>query len=365
MREWRRGQPINEIDTPALLLDIAAAERNIKAMAARFAGGPVRLRPHVKTHKTPLLAHRQLQAGAIGVTCAKLAEAEVMVRAGVGEVLLSSEVAGPAKVARLVTLNRKARVITVVDDEDAARAISEAALAAGLRIATLVDLDVGQGRTGVLPGEPALSLARAVSRLPGLELVGLQGYEGHLQHIVNPAERERACRAALEKLTTTAARLRDDGLPISIVSTAGTGTSAIAAEVPGITEVQPGSYVVMDAHYGSVEGLHFEQALTILTTVISKTRPDVAIVDAGLKTASIDSGMPLVRGVPGAQFFFAGDEHGTLQLEGARAEVRVGDKLELVPSHCDTTINLHDVYYVVRDGLLEDVWPIAARGAIQ
>jgi D-serine deaminase-like pyridoxal phosphate-dependent protein len=350
------------------LLDIGAAERNIRKMAAAVAGGSARLRPHVKTHKSPILAHKQVAAGAIGVTCAKLGEAEVMAAAGIPEILISSEIVGAQKVARLIALSRHARVITVVDDEGAARAIAEAALQAGLRVPVLVDVDVGQGRTGVPPGDPAIALARAVAAMKGLSLLGLQGYEGHLQHLTRASDREAKCRAAMTALTDTASRMRDLGLPVEIVSTGGTGTAAFAGAFPGVTELQPGSYVVMDTHYGTVEGVAFERALSILTTVISKTRPSVAVVDAGMKAASIDSGPPAPKGMPDAQFLFAGDEYGMLSFPEGSAEARalkLGDKVELVPSHCDTTINLHDVYYVVRDGILEDVWPIAARGMIQ
>lgn len=388
MREWTRGQPLADIDTPALILDIAAAERNIRRMAEAHPGPPgplghpgpagpaeddgpgrsgrqVRLRPHVKTHKTPLLAHRQLAAGAIGITCAKLGEVEVMVQAGIRDILLSSEVVGRAKIARLVALSRHARILTVVDDLGAAAALSEAAQAAGLRLPTLLDLDVGQGRTGVLPGEPALALGQALARLPGLEVVGVQGYEGHLQHIADPGTRAIACQQAMKLLVETAQVLRAAGLSIEIVTTGGTGTHATAGEYPGVTEIQPGSYVVMDAQYRGVGGLGFEHALFLLTTVLSKTRPDVAIVDAGWKSASSDAGPPLVYGNDGARYVFAGDEHGKIHHEASPHPPRVGDKLLLVPSHCDTTINLHDVYYVVRDGRLEDVWPIAARGQVQ
>lgn len=372
MIEWKRGQPVDiartpaiaDVETPALVLDIGAAERNIRRMADRFAGSPVRLRPHVKTHKTPLLAHKQLAAGAIGVTCAKLSEAEVMIAAGVPEVLVSSEIVGPAKVARLLALARHARVITVVDDADAARAISDAASAAGLRIPALVDVDVGQHRTGVLPGEAALALAREVAAMPGLLLSGLQGYEGHLQHVTQAEKRGEACRAAMRALTETADLLRGAGLRVEIVTTGGTGTHAFAGDFAGVTELQPGSYVVMDTDYGSIEGLAFEQALFLVTTVISRVRPKAAVVDAGLKSASIDSGVPSVRGIAGARFVFAGDEHGIVLLDGAEPGVRVGDKIALVPSHCDTTIALHEHYWVIRDGRLEDVWPIAARGKL-
>jgi D-serine deaminase-like pyridoxal phosphate-dependent protein len=367
VRAWKRGQRIEEIDTPALLLDIDAATRNIRKMAGAFAGRAARLRPHVKTHKSPILAHKQIAAGAVGVTCAKLGEAEVMSAAGVPEILISSEIVGAEKVARLVTLARHAaaRVITVVDDEGAARAISDAAEGAGIRLSTLVDVDVGQGRTGVRPGEPALALTQKVAAMRGLTLAGLQGYEGHLQHLVSAKDREAKCQAAMEALVQTAALMRDHGLPVEIVSTGGTGTAAFAGAYPGVTEIQPGSYVVMDAHYNTIEGVVFERALTILTTVISKTRPRAAVLDAGLKAASIDSGPPFAPAFPGAQFTFAGDEYGILSFPEGESPLKVGDKVELVPGHCDTTVNLHDVFYVVQGGRLEDVWPIAARGMIQ
>jgi len=365
MLEWKRGQSLGELDTPVLLLDLAAAERNIRKMASALLSTSVRVRPHVKTHKCPLLAHKQMSAGAIGVTAAKLGEAEVMIRAGIPEVLVSTPIVGASKVARLIALSRHGIVITVVDDAASARAISDAAIEVGLRIPTLVDISVGQRRTGVLPGEPALLLARQVAEMPGLVLVGVQGYEGHLQHVEGFAARRDQWRAAMRALVDTADLLRASGFPIDIVSTGGTGTSVFAAEVPGITEIQPGSYVLMDTHYGCVDGVEFEPAIFILTSVMSKTRPSDAIVDAGMKTASMDSGMPRVHETPGAKFFFAGDEYGRIEFDAPRSDVRVGDKFLLVPSHCDTTVNLHDYFWVIEGGKLVEVWPIEARGRIR
>ncbi|MRG95784.1 DSD1 family PLP-dependent enzyme [Polyangium spumosum] len=365
MLEWTRGQSIGEIDTPALILDIAAAERNIRAMADRLIHGSVRLRPHVKTHKCPILAHKQMAAGAIGVTAAKLGEAEVMIRAGIPEVLVSTPIVGRTKIERLVALSRHGMVLTVVDDASAARAISDAAARAGQKIPTLVDVDVGQRRTGVLPGEPALALARQVASMPGLVFVGLQGYEGHLQHVQSRDERELRFRASMQRLTDTAALLRGAGLSVDIVSTGGTGTSTFALDATGVTEIQPGSYVVMDDHYGTVQGVGFEQALFVLTSVVSRTRTTDVIVDAGLKALSSDSGAPRVRGVEGARYSFAGDEHGRLELGDAGSDLRVGDKVLLVPSHCDTTIHLHDHFYVVEADKLIEVWPIEARGRVR
>ena len=356
------GLPINALDTPCLLLDLDRVERNLDAMARAFAGTPVSLRPHSKTHKVPAIAWMQLQRSAIGICCAKLGEAEVMAAGGVPDLLITTEIVGDTKIRRLLGLARQARVTTVVDDARAALRISSAAQDAGLRIRCLIDVDVGTNRTGVAPGEPALALAKQIDRMSGLELVGLQGYEGHLQHIVDAEERRVANAQALKLLTETAALLRDGGLNVEIVSTAGTGTYLFAAQTPGITEVQPGSYVVMDAHYGSVEGLHFEQALSVLATVIS-IRNNGVIVDAGLKSLSTDSGPARPRDHD-AGYSPRGDEHGLVTFESGTPSA-IGDTVELIPSHCDTTINLHDLYYVTRGGYVVAVWPIAARGRIR
>jgi D-serine deaminase-like pyridoxal phosphate-dependent protein len=355
-----------DLDTPALVLDIGLAERNLAAMAAHARRLGKNVRPHVKTHKTPILARMQLEHGAIGVAAAKLGEAEAMILGGIKDVLLTSEIIGAPKINRLLGLSRRANLIGVVDDAEAAEAISSAFEQAGLVHDVLVDVNVGQDRTGVDPGEPALALARTIKDLPGLRLRGLQGYEGHIQHVYDQVERMEVCRAAMRKLCDTARLLREAGLAIDIVSTAGTGTYAICGEFPEVTELQPGSYVVMDADYGRVGGLDFAHSLTILTTVISRRAPDRAVCDAGHKASSTDSGMPVVKDLPGARYVKASDEHGNLTLEGeAVNRIRLGDKIELIPGHCDPTINLHDYFHVVRDDRLEAIWPIAARGAVQ
>ncbi len=358
------GKRRDELDTPCLLLDLDLAESNIALMAARFANSPVRLRPHVKTHKTPVLALEQLRAGAIGVTCAKLGEAEVMAAGGVRDLLISTEVTGAAKIARLIGLAQQARVITVVDDPDGAQALSRAAEAAGLRLRTLVDVDVGQGRTGIAPGEPALALARRVATLPGLEFAGLQGYEGHLQHVVAADERATQVSAAMRSLIDTRRLIEAAGLPVEIVSTGGTGTHRFVGATDGVTEVQPGSYVVMDAHYGTIEGLGFANALTVLASVVSRQRPNTAIVDAGFKALSTDSGPARPRDFADATYAPKGDEHGAVVFESG-CPLGLGDKVTLIPSHCDTTINLYDAYYVLRGDRVVAVWPISARGKVQ
>jgi D-serine deaminase-like pyridoxal phosphate-dependent protein len=356
------GARVDDLDTPSLLLDLDAVERNLQTMARLYCGSRVQLRPHAKTHKTPILALRQLALGAIGICCAKLGEAEVLAAGGVSELLVTTEVVGPTKVRRLLGIARQVGVITVIDDAQAAQQISNAANEAGLRLRCLVDVNVGQNRTGVQPGEPALELAQQVARMPGLDLVGLQGYEGHLQHIVDVGERKAANAAAMQLLSETADHLASKGLPITIVSTAGTGTGQFAAQWPRVTELQPGSYVVMDSQYGGVHGLPFENALTLLAMVVSR-RKNEAIVDAGTKTLSTDVG-PAKPANLDATYAPQGDEHGKLSFANGNP-LALGDKVQLIPSHCDTTINLHDCYYVTSKGQVVAVWPIATRGRVQ
>ncbi|HZS88785.1 MAG TPA: DSD1 family PLP-dependent enzyme [Chloroflexota bacterium] len=356
------GTRIQDLDTPCLLLDLDKVERNLDLMAAAFEGTHVKLRPHAKTHKSPRLALMQLERGAIGVCCAKLGEAEVMAAGGVTDLLVTSPLVGTAKIRRLLALARQADVTTVVDDAGCAARISDAAQEAGLRIKCLVDLDLGTHRTGVEPGEPALRLATAVSRLPGLQFLGLQGYEGHAQHIVGIDERRAVHARAAQLLTGTADLLREKGLPVEIVSTAGTGTCRFTLDWQAVTDVQPGSYVVMDTDYGRVDGLGFEHALTVLANVVSK-RGNVAILDAGLKTLSTDAGPAAPRDLE-AEYAPFGDEHGRLTFKDGNPLAH-GDKVHLLPRHCDPTINLHDVYHVTRGDTVVGVWPIAARGCIQ
>lgn len=351
-----------EIDTPALLVDLDAFERNLDRMAewSRRTGRAVR--PHAKAHKTPLIARKQLDRGAIGVCCSKLGEAEAMVLGGVDHVLVTSEIVGAAKIARLVSLARHADVMVVVDDPDNARELSDAACAAGMELGVLVELNVGQDRCGVDSPEAAADLAERIAALPGLRFEGLQGYEGHLQLVFDADERRRRCLEAMDRLSATRRAVAARGLPLRIVSTAGTGTHAFAGEVEGVTEVQPGSYIWMDCHYARVEGLAYENALTVLTSVVSRQRSGVAIVDAGWKSVTIESGMPIVKDRPDLAYSPGGDEHG--KIAGPDLPP-LGGRLELVPSHCDTTVNLHDRLVAIRTGRVEAIWPIAGRGKVQ
>jgi D-serine deaminase-like pyridoxal phosphate-dependent protein len=357
------GTPLIELDTPTLLLDLAAFERNLARMAEFSQRTGVAHRPHAKSHKSPLVARKQLDLGAVGITCSKLGEAEVLVAGGVTKgILISSEVVGPVKIARLLALARHAELIVVIDDAANAGELSAAAERAGIRLDALVEVNVGQERCGVLPGAPAAELARAVAALPGLRFRGLQGYEGHLQSVRDLGERTARCNAAMAQLVDTRRLVESSGLTVEIVSTAGTGTHEIAAEHPGVTEVQPGSYVWMDASYMRVEGTPFESALSVLVSVVSRQRPGQAIVDAGWKALSTDAGNPSVKGRPDLAYAPAGDEHGRVTGDNLPP---VGGKIEMLPSHCDTTVNLYDRFVCIRDGHVETVWPVAARGRTQ
>jgi D-serine deaminase-like pyridoxal phosphate-dependent protein len=341
-------------------VDLDALERNLDRMAAFAKRTGKRVRPHAKTHKSPLIGRMQLDRGAIGLCCAKLGEAEVLADAGVGPLLITTEIAGEPKVSRLVTLRKRADVMAAVDDMDVARALSDAMRAAGLVLDVLVDVNVGQERTGVAP-DGAAALAACVASLSGLRLRGIQAYEGHLQHVYGEAERRAKWRACADRMLAAREGIVARGLAVEIMSTAGTGTCAFAAELPEVTEVQAGSYPFMDCDYAKVEGLPYESSLTVLASAVSRQRADTAVIDAGWKAISTDAGMPAVKGRPELEYATKGDEHGGVR--GAR--LMPGERLELIPSHCDTTVNLYDEYVCARKGVVEAVWPIAARGRIQ
>ncbi len=355
------GTPVLELDTPALVMDIANVEANIARMASFLAGTGCKLRPHVKTHKTAILAHKQLAAGAIGLTCAKLGEAEMLVAGGIHDLLIANEIVGPAKIARLVALAHHADVMVAVDAPDNVAALGAAATAAGVTIRVLVDVNVGQNRCGVEPYEPALRLARQVAETRGLRLCGVMGYEGHLMFVPDREEKVRQARESMRLLTETAELLRRKGLEASIVSGGGTGTFDITGAYPGVTELQAGSYITMDARYRDL-GLPFACALTVLASVVSRPRPNRVILDVGMKAISHEFGLPHVLDVPGARVTKLSEEHATVELDDPSVPLTPGDKLFLLPTHGDTTINLHDRYFVVRDGVLETVWDIAGRG---
>jgi D-serine deaminase-like pyridoxal phosphate-dependent protein len=351
---------VRDIQTPALILDLAALERNLTRMAAFFANGPCRLRPHFKAHKTPEIAKRQLAAGSCtGVTCATVGEAEI-VAAFCDDVLIANEIVTAAKSARVAALSQRVRVTTAVDSLAGLDMLSQAARAAGSRIGVLVDLNVGQGRCGVEPGEAAVVLAHRASQSEGITLRGVMGYEGHLQPVRDRTEREARARAAMNGLVRTAGLLRSSGLPCEVVSAGGTGTYDISGRIEGITEIQAGSYALMDTDYAGV-GVPFETAFWVLGTVVSRPTRDRCVADCGHKSMTKDHGLPSVRGIAGAMVTSLNDEHATIEIP-SDSSVQIGDLIELLPSHIDPTINLHDVFYVVEQDRVIDVWPIAGRG---
>ncbi len=360
------GIPAADIDTPALVVDLDAYERNLDRMAAFMARQSARLRPHAKTHKCPVIALHQVARGAVGVCCQKVSEAEALVYGGVRNVLVSNEVVGAPKLARLVALAKQAEVAVCADDAGNVRQLDEAARAFGVRLPVLVEVDVGQGRCGVEAGAPAVALAKLVAGRSGLRFAGLQAYHGSAQHIQDVAKRREAIEQAVGKVRETVAELRRAGLACETVGGGGTGSYEFESASGLYTEIQAGSYIFMDVDYKRVAGFPsaFENALFVLATVMSRPAADRALVDAGLKAFSVDAGLPVVRGRPELEVVRASDEHGKLLVRDPGTPLSVGDKLWLIPGHCDPTVNLYDWYVGVRGDRVEALWPIAARGAV-
>ena len=355
-----RPTRVAEIATPALVVDVAAMERNIRRMADFFRDGPCRLRPHFKAHKTPEIARRQLSAGSCsGLTCATVSEAEVAADLS-DDLLIANEPIGPSKCERIAALARRVRMTVAVDSEAGLEAIGLAARNAGVSIGVLVDLNVGQMRCGVEPGHEVVQLARRATSVDGVTLRGLVGYEGHVVSLPDRAEREVRTRASMAGLVESAAMLRASGLPCELVSAGGTGTYDISGRMPGITEIQAGSYVLMDTDYGQLD-VPFEQAFWVLGTVISRPEPRRLVVDCGHKSMTKDHGLPSPRDLDGATVVSLNDEHATLRVPHD-SRVRIGDHVFMRPSHTDPTINLHDSFYALEGDRVVDVWPIVARG---
>ena len=366
------GMPLADIDTPALILDLDAFERNLARMAEAVRGTGVALRPHAKSHKCAEIARRQIALGAVGVCAQKVSEAEALVDGGIEDVLIANEVVGAAKLARLAALAKRARVSVCVDNAAAVAPMQAAANTAGVKLEVLIEIDVGQHRCGIEPGEPAAALARAVADSPNLHFAGLQAYHGSAQHYRSVAERRAAIAAAAEMARATKALIESRGISCPKITGAGTGTFPFEIESGVYNEIQPGSYVFMDADYNrnqwnegdSPRHPRFEQSLFVLTTVMSTPTAERAVVDAGLKAHSVDSGMPRVDGRPGIEFVKASDEHGVLAIERGVKGPSLGEKLKLIPGHCDPTVNLWDAIVCARAGVVEALWPVSARGAV-
>jgi 3-hydroxy-D-aspartate aldolase len=361
----------HQLDTPALLLDLDAMERNIAHMAQFAQAHGVALRPHVKTHKSAEIAQRQLAAGAVGVSCATLGEAETMAGAGISGVLITSPIVTAGKIRRLVELAGRAapgEVMVVVDHPRNVDDLAEAASALPEPLHVLVDYAPGYGRTGAADADAVLALARRIAGHPALRLRGLQAYAGNIQHIGERDARGAAAaavRAAVRQVIELAAGA---GIRFEIVTGGGTGSHDLDAQERVFTELQAGSYVFMDADYSAVLAdaatpAPFDIALLVQTAVVSVNQPGWVTVDGGTKVMATDSGLPVVAGGPlaGAGYAFAGDEHGRLTVDAARRPL-LGERVEFVTPHCDPTVNLHAVYHVVRGDTLVAIWPVDARG---
>jgi 3-hydroxy-D-aspartate aldolase len=362
----RVGDSISEIDTPALIIDLEAYERNLDRMAARLQNSPIRLRAHAKTHKSPIIAQHQIQRGAVGVCCQKVSEAEALVNGGVRDVLVSNQIVGKTKLIRLAALAKWAKIAVCVDDAANVRDLNEAARAFNVRLPVLVEVDVGASRCGIPPGDPAVELAQLVERQENLHFAGVQAYHGAAQHIYDANKRRQAIETSTALTRQTIELIRKAGLKCDWITGAGTGTYEFEIASGIYTEIQAGSYIFMDVDYRRVKGAceQFEPALFVFTTIMSRPTSTRAVCDAGLKAHSVDSGLPQFHNRQDIEYVGASDEHGTLKLKDESKSPQLEDKLMLIPGHCDPTVNLYDWYVCIRNGVVESLWPIAARGAV-
>ncbi|PHP27652.1 3-hydroxy-D-aspartate aldolase BhcC [Limimaricola cinnabarinus] len=364
------GMDASEIQTPCLILDLDALERNIRKMGDYAKAHGMRHRSHGKMHKSVDVQKLQEElGGAVGVCCQKVSEAEVFVRGGIKDVLVSNQVRDPAKIDRLARLPKLgSKIIVCVDDVDNVADLSAAAEKHGTVIHCFVEIDCGAGRCGVTTTEAVVEIAKAIDAAPGLEFTGLQAYQGAMQHIDSFEERKAKLDAAIAQVTEAVEALKAEGLEPELVSGGGTGSYYFESNSGVYNELQCGSYAFMDADYGRIhdkEGKRIDQgewenALFILTSVMSHAKADKAIVDAGLKAQSVDSGLPFIYGRRDVEYVKCSDEHGVVaDPEGV---LKINEKLRLVPGHCDPTCNVHDWYVGVRNGKVETLWPVSARG---
>ncbi len=368
---------VNEVDTPALIIDIETAEKNIRTMRDFLSSKKCGLRAHTKIHKSPFLAHRQIAGGSSGITCAKLGEAEVMAQAGIANILIANEIIGELKTKRLANLAKYCDLKVAVDDLGNAKDISNAASVNGSQVGLVVDVNLSGGgptgdtklegmlnRCGVPHGKPGAELAVQISKLPNVHFVGIMGYEGGLPEAPDYEKSNSVAREAIERLVHTKDAIEDRGIPVDIVSCGSSTSYKVAATVPGVTEIQAGSYILMDTYHHRFSP-EFDYALWVQAQVISLPKPDRAILDAGGTAISGDAGLPQLRVERrGMKVVELNAEHIHVEL-GSGVTMRRGDKVELVPSNIDTTTCLHDNYVISRKGDVEMLVPVAARGRFQ
>jgi D-serine deaminase-like pyridoxal phosphate-dependent protein len=345
-----------DVETPALLVDLEAMEQNLKTMAQFFCNQQAKLRPHFKNHRVLELAARQMEHGAIGITCARLWQAERLVSFGIRNVLIANEIAGEAALQRYVELSREAPVLIAVDNAAAVTEMARLARNRKIHVNVLVDVDLGLKRCGVPPGEPAVSLARNIVE-HGLRFRGIMGYEGHLQSLLPGPEKHHVVSQAMKSLVDTGEQIEAAGIPVEIVSCGGTGDYSIAGAYLGVTENQAGSYLLMDTWYAPFAP-DFKLALSVLATVISKTPGERIVVDAGVKAISGERGLPSVKGISGLKLKALHAEHAPIEILEPTVRVEVGDKIEIAVQYHDGTIHLHDRIYGIRNGAVERVFSI-------
>jgi D-serine deaminase-like pyridoxal phosphate-dependent protein len=358
------------IDTPSMVVDEAILHQNIAEMAALAKSMGVNLRPHIKTHKTPQIAKLQLAAGAVGITCAKLGEAEVMADAGVTDILMAYPTIGEIKIRRLQALMDRAKMTVALDSREAAQALSDAMSAVDRTLDVYVEVNTGQNRAGALVGDEAVALAVDLARLPGLRVVGIMTHEGHT-HSLPLDQLETAAIAVGEAMVATADKIRAHGVDISVVSVGSTPAASFTPTVPGVTEMRPGTYVFKDAS-AFRHGMFGPDrcAARILATVISHPAPDRAVIDAGSKTLAMDKtpahpGHGYIIGHPEVIVDRLSEEHGVVVLPPGTPGFSIGDRVEIIPNHICPSVNLMEDLTIVRDGHVIDVWPVAARGKIR
>jgi D-serine deaminase-like pyridoxal phosphate-dependent protein len=354
---------IVDLPTPALLLDAELFDANIRRMAEHAAKAGKELRPHAKAHKCVNIARLQVQAGAAGVCVATVSEAELMAASGIGSLLLTSPVAGHHKCARMAALAEAAPDVTVVvDHPEQVRLYSDAAKRVGVNLNVLVDLDLGDHRTGISPGKPALDLARAVAAEPHLSFQGLQAYSVRASHMSADEGVAAYSAGVLQQAEATKQLLESSGIPVPVVTGGSTVTYAADSRLSFMTELQAGSYALMDVAYARIGITEFAHALTVLATVVSTNHPDRVTVDAGFKAFATERAFgPDVINVPGARYQWAGDEFGYLFVEHAQARPRLGDRLRFIPPHCDPTVNLYDRIYLCSGDIVLETWSIMDR----
>lgn len=355
-----------QLDTPVLCLDLDAMQANISRMAGYMAQRGKQWRPHVKCHKTPAVAWKQVAAGAIGVTSAKVSEAEVFAAAGIRDILIANMIVGETKLERVAALTKSADPIVACDHYTQAEMLAEVCRRRGVTCRMIIEVDVGLHRVGIRPGTDALELAQGIDRLPSVELVGIMGYEGHLLTEPDPETKQKKIVDAMMILEKTRDDFHASGLNCGIVSAGGTGSYEITSNCDSVTELQAGGGTFADPFYlenCQVTGL--QSALTVLATVVSRPSLDRAIVDTGRKSVHPDIHMPIVKGIPGARVVALSAEHGKIELEGAARDLKIGDKIELIVGYSDFTTILHESFFGFRGDRLEVEWPVLARGRLQ